>query len=422
MLNSSENNHIPEVHFQQKPGTLTSKRTYQLITPLYGGGVEPNKADPISIVRAPEIRGQLRFWWRATQLSKFKSIEDLWQKENLIWGSTKNPSSVQVHLQDIDYDKNKSEPAFKVIDDRGRAKVQPSSYIDPYIAFPLQPDKNQRKKVGWESEKILLDVAFTLVIRFPEKYKVEIEETLYAWENFGGLGARTRRGFGSLVCKIRDGVEIEKPSSDQIRIDIKNFLEKINKPDHVITGVPYLSNSTQYKILAKEGSSSTKQWKEIIRKYQNFRQSRITFRGRSHWPAADTIRKKTGDFEPDHRPIHDVFGKIPRAQLGLPIIFKFAFKDPKDPQPTTLQGKGKIDRMASPLIIRPIECKGGAAIALVLDWAPGGEEAYTPPFGLELTGYPEPIEVKSNLDTTEAASIEPLEGEPNPLIAFLNCL
>src|SRR5712692_5047904 len=75
-------------------GFITQQREYELITPLFGGGVEPGFADPVTVVRATEIRGQLRFWWRAMrggnpnfdgELRKMKQVEDL------IWGAASTP-------------------------------------------------------------------------------------------------------------------------------------------------------------------------------------------------------------------------------------------------------------------------------------------------------------------------------------------
>ena len=46
---------------------ITQTRSYKLITPLFGGGVEAGKNDENIPVNGKCIRGQLRFWWRATR-------------------------------------------------------------------------------------------------------------------------------------------------------------------------------------------------------------------------------------------------------------------------------------------------------------------------------------------------------------------
>lgn len=58
----------------------------EVITPLFGGGVEPGVNDPITLVRPSTIRGHLRFWWRATRRERFDTVAGLRQREEKIWG------------------------------------------------------------------------------------------------------------------------------------------------------------------------------------------------------------------------------------------------------------------------------------------------------------------------------------------------
>ena len=55
----------PPVKQEPNNTTITQVREYELITPLFGGGVNPGEADPVTIIRGTAIRGHLRFWWRA---------------------------------------------------------------------------------------------------------------------------------------------------------------------------------------------------------------------------------------------------------------------------------------------------------------------------------------------------------------------
>ena len=61
----------PEIITYQSLDLIEQIREYQLITPLYGGGVTPGEFDPLTPVRGSEIRGHLRFWWRATRGGQF---------------------------------------------------------------------------------------------------------------------------------------------------------------------------------------------------------------------------------------------------------------------------------------------------------------------------------------------------------------
>jgi len=106
----------PEIK-KREDERITQVRRYKLITPLFGGGVEPNQADPITVVRGTEIRGQLRFWWRATRGGQFKgNLKAMRQREEEIWGSAaaKNkpgPSEVIVNVEVL----NRGKP-FQAVD------------------------------------------------------------------------------------------------------------------------------------------------------------------------------------------------------------------------------------------------------------------------------------------------------------------
>ncbi|KPL80188.1 type III-B CRISPR module RAMP protein Cmr1 [Herpetosiphon geysericola] len=72
---------------------ITKTRSYKLITPLFGGGVEAGLNDPLTPIRASGIRGQLRFWWRAIRGGGYSSVDDLRAKEAEIWGSAGTSST-----------------------------------------------------------------------------------------------------------------------------------------------------------------------------------------------------------------------------------------------------------------------------------------------------------------------------------------
>src|SRR5713101_1257785 len=66
---------------------------------MYGGGVEPGKADPLTVVRTPSIRGHLRFWWRGTRGWRCSTLQELYSREREIWGSSDNPSPVTLEVE-----------------------------------------------------------------------------------------------------------------------------------------------------------------------------------------------------------------------------------------------------------------------------------------------------------------------------------
>ena len=152
-------------------------------------------------------------------------------------------------------------------------------------------------------------------------------------------------------------------------------------------------------------------WSILIRRLSEFRQTPYGRDGSSLWPEAEAIREITKNGHSTR--------KFPRAAFGLPIVFHFIGGVPVD---TTLQGaEQEHDRLASPLILRPLKCKDGqivkaVGVALVLD------TLRTPPKGLLLSekgNEDHPHSVNSALSPKEATALPMLKGETDILKAFL---
>lgn len=86
------------------------EKTYsiKLITPMYGGGVVAGVNEQDRPVRVPSVRGNLRFWWRATRGTAFPSLEELKRREAEIWGSTERASPTWVEVDCAPYDQSRN--------------------------------------------------------------------------------------------------------------------------------------------------------------------------------------------------------------------------------------------------------------------------------------------------------------------------
>ncbi len=405
----------PEVDPIPPATVIRQERKYQLITPLYGGGVTSAEPDPITIVRATEIRGHLRFWWRAYHAGKFDDLASLKEAEDKLWGAAATKEVKRKDTQnkeEQDKDQNKKEElqptvqievkidkpgsdidAYSVIGRTNRYgeikyQVKEKWPVPLYAAFPLQPQ--QKELNSWDPstnrEKTVRDgVFFTLTIIFPVEKKDEVEAALWAWETFGGIGARTRRGFGALRLLFIDG----KSNTDLPDLNTqtpKAWIEgKLKKP--VVSGIyplgmPRLTSSIQFTTTVSSGDAKAI-WNNLIDKLKSFRQNRQPTRnpnhpGRSIWPEPSEIRLFTDQSLPAHEspsipdpPIH----KFPRAVFGLPIIFQFKDRDrhnpdnkERDPRNTELR-LDISERLASPLILKPLACQNGkyVGLAVILD-------------------------------------------------------
>lgn len=405
----------PAVEPVTRADYVTQVREYELLTPFFGGGAATQEADPVTVVRVPSIRGQLRFWWRACRgASQSGSLDDMRGREEKLWGMAGSdaptgmagsraptPSAVSLRLEVID---------------RGAAKSwREVSGVD-YAIFPLRGS----------DRRLVVGVKFAFAITYPQAFAADVEAALWAWETFGGLGARTRRGFGAVRCLRVDQKEVAAPA-DRAAAEaaIRAGLQR-----HVLSGqwpqdLPHLTTATSIKVSAVQQNAS-QAWSELIGRLKSFRQFRSGSQGRSFWPEPDAIRGITRQSAPAHsEPIVRGVAKFPRAQFGLPIIFHFRTDAHRrgDPGDTSLEGKSRdgeaIDRLASPLLLRPLPLAGGRAcgLAVILDGP------RTPAGGLVLKrGRTDLRAVDARVTPQEATAIKPLRGKTDVLQAFLDTL
>lgn len=422
---------------ENENGRVTLIRRYELITPLFGGGTEANLVDKTNPIRGTAVRGHLRFWWRATRGLKYAGdLRSLKAEEDSIWGSTSGGSKITIAV----VESNAGKPY--VVPEKASLKVgDPRSPLG-YVAFPL----NQH------GEKVYEGVTFTLRIDLPKEYRPELKAALWAWETFGGLGARTRRGFGALHCTyVELSIDNKKyktenwewsyscqNTADEIVADIEKFTTARDTDNDV----PGLSRIASHTHCTPAKNDSHTAWRVLIDSLKHFRQKNRRMKnvngqprpfGRSYWPEPDAIRDLTGQSLKSRGHDRPVYGppiyKFPRAAFGLPIVFEFKDDDDvnpsnpdADPRKTELK-PADYERRASRLILRPLRCSDGRFVGLATILQ--GE--IVPSGGLELKASPRnPSVGAENLTPGEATAISAnhstYNGKTDILQAFLDQL
>ncbi len=251
------------------------------ITPLFGGGYEPGVVDGVTPIRAAAIRGQLRFWWRAVAGACYETHQRLFDAEEAIWGSASKPGTVAVIVRVTNPGTSKRCARFELYPNSNTYKALPL-FERPWPSYALQAFQGKLAKGGIaverEPEIARLDCEFTVILRskagqLPE----EVLQAAAAWIEFGGVGARTRRGCGSL----------ERTGGSE--------LPKLNP-------APRLGNTTAISgavaLEGKEPLDPIRCWAEAVSVYRDFRQGNGIARtppsggpgpagstpGRSYWP------------------------------------------------------------------------------------------------------------------------------------------
>jgi len=260
-------------------------RSYQLLTPLFGGGAVTQQADAVTTVRAAEIRGQLRFWWRAIRGGFCNGdLALMRRREAAIFGAASTiaeprPSPLSVVVSDGRFT-GEVHP-WRIV--RGESKYVKESRIPQYAGFPLKPDAEVALNLPQGTAgtaSVTEGVAFTVTLRYPKTVKdgtvtVEMQEelnaALWAWETFGGIGARTRRGFGTLHQKQEENGRLPNYANKERALDVVRAKLKTHLlGDKWPIGVAHIAEKTIIKAIQRSAVDVV--WKAVIEEYRKFRQ------------------------------------------------------------------------------------------------------------------------------------------------------
>lgn len=291
-------------------------------------------------IRASGIRGQLRFWWRLQH--RQRTSTELYRRERALWGglgrNTKEVRASRVGIR-VQLDP-KWKPTYQTAADYAELG---------YILWPLSVVAK-----GEEEKRLLAPgINFSLQLSLDscdDSERDEVEFALRCWASFGGVGARTRRGLGAVQVKALPPVSAEDAQA-----------------------------SLGARLVTPKGRTAgpdpIRHWKAAIQRLQTYRQGPGFARNRgtphrpgpSRWPEAAAIRAITGRHRikadgTSFKPAPNTPRHFPRAYFGLPLNFHFQneksdqYKDPGDISLTPHDS----ERMASPLILRPIASRTSA--------------------------------------------------------------
>ncbi len=354
----------PEWRTAEARGVVEIVRTIEVVTPMFGGGVALVQApeshlkrqDPVTILRTATVVGQVRFWWRALFGCRLNNLATMQARESELFGAASQPGTVSLRVKSS----LRAEEAHQYTDLSADLR---------YAAFPLQ------KSVSAPADSphgavtpIKGSAEITWICRSADADQVAA--AVDAWIVLGGIGGRTRRGFGALQCRAAAASEPRFAKAPTFA-EFAARLDPMLAEGSVLTGVPaYWPGNTA---TAGKYQSAAEAQREAVKKLRLFRQGEAIGRngpadprnpkklGRSRWPEPDVIRSQAqrfGEAGKHKDPIHGtVVTKFPRAAFGLPIIFHFLGKE--EPADHTLVPDNGATRMASPLILRPVHIADG---------------------------------------------------------------
>jgi len=193
--------------FPEQAGWAGFQESLSLVTPAFLAGAHQQRAD--CDLRAATLRGLLRWWWR-TLHAGFVSVQELQRLEGLLWGTTEHGGAISVEVFPPDnplsvqqYDRDRIRKQCRLRKPWDRKTTQGAFYL----AYGMEGNPKRRMPARWyapegsswtvqviaRSLKIDSDMSWP-----PETVREQAEHALTMLSGFGGVGAKCRRGFGSV--------------------------------------------------------------------------------------------------------------------------------------------------------------------------------------------------------------------------------
>ena len=298
------------------------KLEVETVTPLFIAGADQRNIENEGI-RAPSLRGAMRWWFRAAAggvefSSGTLNVKEIKEEEEKIWGATDKQSKVAVSISSID-----TRISSLQGNRRGIKYLSYGSSDRPCI----EPGSRFR-----------LNVHFKPSMSAEEKEKVIA--TIWLLLSLGNIGSKSRKGFGSLrVAKdvTINGIDFKNPNNideleEYLKINVKNCLELFgwNGSIYKSSSLPPYSviapNFWKMKILDNTFTSPTDAINDIGEKIREYREDR------GNPSARHTRHTRRGTFSywitKDYNAVKSIYTggspSIPQGSIfGLPHQFQF---------------------------------------------------------------------------------------------------
>lgn len=330
----------------------TLEATFRIVTPMFMGGADKNTAE----IRAPSIKGVLRFWYRAIDPNYASYEPRIFGGSGDSHGQAMFLLNLKHNLTGIKWDDtfecfNESHPDFQYGNQPDHASDNERTYwINGirYLGYSLFMGENK------DREGIPAGSEFTIELRY-KQYPEEgdrrrILAALWLLGHFGSLGTRSRRGFGVLALQsisagkddedwpeINDlplaagagNIEQWKEAYRTALVILKNWFPGNRNADHSVF-------STKTKIclletLKADGCKNRKEWE-----YALDTAGKVMQKFRQRWDLADPdsdyfrIKQHLCDKFSSAAAVTPSVSRTPlkssphRVAFGLPLAFRYS--------------------------------------------------------------------------------------------------
>ncbi|MDE0267494.1 MAG: type III-B CRISPR module RAMP protein Cmr1 [Acidimicrobiaceae bacterium] len=331
---------------------------YKAVTPMFCGGADPQRSE----LRLSSFKGVLRYWWRALAWTKYKGdLNKIRERENKLFGSAEDGQSLvtmRLGTVDRDLDEIRIRKGKKLtVNSRvghGGSSGAGVGFGVWYLGYGVM---NHKGELSRECFSAPFEFQIQMRVRVKHIDLNLLQDALIAVGVFGGMGAKSRKGYGSLVLRslIVDGEE--RWNAPRSASELENHIKRLHQDSRNATLPKYDRNAMLPKYTAFSAgtrhllvSSKSNQSLELLNLI-----GRELIRYRS-WGRNGKILgnvESERNFQDDHDLMKDVKSNEPpnkhprRVAFGLPHNYGKKQIGPAEPS---------LNRRASPLFIHIHEC------------------------------------------------------------------
>ena len=334
---------------------MTIDVTYRVVTPLFCAGVDRKNGPEL---RLPSFKGVLRYWWRALAWSRYDGdLGVLRQREDRLFGSADaGQSRILMRLAPTTEPDTVAKDEELTISASSRVQVGPGARYLGYGLMEAFASSRKETRAGQLQRACLrspVDSPFDFTVQMRvrglgDRELGSLTNALIALGTLGGMGARSRRGYGSLALqslRVDDQETWHAPTSaDELGGNIAALRHGSGSELPVFTAV---SNETRHVLVSSDTENPVELLDLVGRELVRFRS----------WGHKGTVFGKQSEqkFKDDH----DLMKKDSRQRKTHPRRIAFGlphnYGRRKDEQVGPWDKD--FDRRASPLFIHLHQCR-----------------------------------------------------------------
>lgn len=208
------------VNVSRYVNTTELKFDVEFITPAFLGGADGNAE-----IRTAPFKEGIRYWWRILYGAKYLDLGKLKETEDLIFGSTENQSNVQLFIKtkvNEELFEKSGFPNGQRIEVSHQGRTMRVNILD-YMAYGKYSYEKGNGNV-YAVTHIKPKTKFQLNVSIKDiGHTEEVVDSIKMFLSWGGIGSKSRNGFGSMDCTDLSEPEAKFSGNVVLSKNLKQF-------------------------------------------------------------------------------------------------------------------------------------------------------------------------------------------------------